>query len=55
MHPHQFVNMTISVRVKLGFPKSCALINPAATFSEFVSGPDPGKSVLLVMVKLPFL
>ena len=55
MHPHQFVNTTTFARLKLDFPKGCALVNPAATFGQFISRPNPGKSVLLVMVKLPFL
>lgn len=54
MHPHQLVNMPILVRLKLDFPKGCAMISPVATSGQFISGPDPRKSVLLVMVKLPF-
>ena len=54
MHPHQLVNMPTLVRLKLDFPKGRALINPVTTFGQFISEPDPRKSVLLLMVKLPF-
>ena len=54
MHPHQLVNMPTLVRLKLDLPKGCTLINPVATCGQLISGPNPRKSVLLVMVKLLF-
>lgn len=51
IHPYQAINLTIAGSPDICLPKTGPLIDPAATFGQFISRLNPSQYVLLVLIE----